>query len=72
MTFFIAGTETTSTVITFTLYELCLNPRIQDKARLEIQSIIDEKGLTYESTNEMTFLDQCILGRNTLNPISQL
>lgn len=61
--FFSAGTETTSSAISFTLYELSMNPSIQEKLRKEVRSIIDKEGLTYESLKEMTYLEMCILGK---------
>ncbi|CAG9766611.1 unnamed protein product [Ceutorhynchus assimilis] len=60
--FFIAGFDTSSTTMNFALYELALNPKLQDKTREEIRRVLDEhKGeLTYESFKEMTYLRQVI------------
>ncbi|KAG5672094.1 hypothetical protein PVAND_002249 [Polypedilum vanderplanki] len=53
------GYETSSTLMTFILYELALNPDIQQKLRDEIESRIEENDgkLTYEMLNELKFLD---------------
>ncbi|KAJ8951061.1 hypothetical protein NQ318_003757 [Aromia moschata] len=41
-TFFVAGFETTSFTMAFTLYELCINPDIQTRLRVEITKSIRE------------------------------
>lgn len=61
--FFVAGTETTSSSLAFTLYELCINSDIQEKARSEIKETIKKKGLNFESIGEMKYLEMCILGK---------
>jgi cytochrome P450 len=38
MTFLAAGHETTATAITWTIYQLCLNPEIQSRLREEVRS----------------------------------
>ncbi|CAH0395389.1 unnamed protein product [Bemisia tabaci] len=59
--FFTAGFETTSTTLSFCLYELALNPEIQLKAVQEIQEAKKTNAhLTYQSTQEMPYLE-CIL-----------
>ncbi|KAG5672095.1 hypothetical protein PVAND_002250 [Polypedilum vanderplanki] len=56
---FAAGYETSSTLMTFILYELALNPDIQQKLRDEIVTRIEENDgkLTYEMLNEFKYLD---------------
>ncbi|XP_057666256.1 probable cytochrome P450 6a14 [Diorhabda carinulata] len=59
--FFLAGFETTSTTISFALYEMAVNETIQERAREEIDKIFDKyQGLTYESVMEMHYLDTVI------------
>lgn len=64
LAFFGAGTETTSSAISFCAYELCKNPNIQSKLREEIVTTINKHGeLTYECLQEMKYLELCILGK---------
>nr|XP_022920374.1 probable cytochrome P450 6a20 [Onthophagus taurus] len=59
--FFIAGFETSSTVMTFALYELAHHQDIQDRLRKEIIESIQKNGsLTYEGIHEMKYLDQVV------------
>nr|XP_018896567.1 PREDICTED: cytochrome P450 6k1-like isoform X1 [Bemisia tabaci] len=59
--FFAAGFETTSTTLSFCLYELALNPEIQIKAVQEVRNVKEKYGmLSYESTQEMTYVEHII------------
>ncbi|XP_044006806.1 cytochrome P450 6a2-like [Aphidius gifuensis] len=62
--FFLAGFETTSTTISYSLYELSkeCNKHIQDKLAIEINQVLKNHDgkITYESTQEMTYLDKVI------------
>lgn len=61
--FFLAGYETSSTTMLFTLYELALNPEIQTKVRQEIRNALEKHGdLTYEMMIDIPYLDQVING----------
>ena len=63
--FYIGGFETSSTTMTFSLYELALNKDIQDKLRQEIQKCLgNDRKLTYDKLNEMKYLDNFINGEN--------
>nr|XP_969746.4 PREDICTED: uncharacterized protein LOC658247 [Tribolium castaneum] len=60
--FFVAGFETSSTTMTFALYELARNEKMQEKLRFEICQVLDKTGgqITYESLIEMKYLQQVI------------
>lgn len=57
--FFFAGFETSSSLSTFVIYELALNPEIQDKLRNEIRTGIDDNNgnLTYDLLFSFKYLD---------------
>ena len=63
--FFAAGFETSATTMSFCLYELALNPDIQDRLRNEIDTVLKKHGgsVTYEGIQEMKYLDKVISGK---------
>ncbi|XP_065091270.1 probable cytochrome P450 6d5 [Ochlerotatus camptorhynchus] len=60
--FFLAGFETSSTTMSFCLYELAKNATIRRKVQQEIDSVMERYGgeLTYEGITEMRYLECCI------------
>ncbi|XP_044259566.1 probable cytochrome P450 6a13 isoform X2 [Tribolium madens] len=60
--FFLAGYETSSTTMTFCLYELASNPEIQQKLRDEINEVFKkhENKLTYNAIMEMRYMDKVV------------
>ena len=66
VSFFSAGNDTTSMTISFTLYELAINPEIQNRLRQEVRETFEKHGdFTYEAVNEMKYLDMVFNGNNT-------
>lgn len=63
--FFIAGFETSSSTLSFIMYEMSINQNIQDKLRAEIRRIIlrYDANITYEAINEMIYMDKVINGK---------
>lgn len=63
--FFAAGFETSATTMTFTLYELAMNPHIQEKLQQEIREVLEQNGgeMTYEGIMQMDYLDRVINGK---------
>lgn len=63
--FYIAGFETTSATMSYCLYEMANNQEIQRKAQEEIDAVLERNGgkMTYESLNEMKYLECCIDGK---------
>uniref|UniRef100_V5GTA8 Putative cytochrome P450 6a14 n=1 Tax=Anoplophora glabripennis TaxID=217634 RepID=V5GTA8_ANOGL len=60
--FFIAGFETSSSAMTFALFELSMHPEIQDKVRDEIRTVLakHDNQMTYDSLNELKYMGQVI------------
>lgn len=64
--FFVAGFETSSSAMSNALYELALNPEIQDKLRQEIKEHFEKNNdeLKYDQVKDLTYLD--LVFRETL------
>ncbi|KAH0816563.1 hypothetical protein GEV33_006229 [Tenebrio molitor] len=60
--FFLAGFETTSTTISFALFEIARNESVRNKARTEINRVLEKHAgkLTYDAVMEMEYLDTII------------
>lgn len=63
--FFLAGFETTSTTISFALFELSLNKTMQNLAREEINKVLSnhEQKLCYEAVADLHYLETIIYGK---------
>jgi cytochrome P450 family 6 len=72
--FFAAGFDTSSTTMTFCLYELAVNPDIQEALRNEIDTVLEKHGgnISYEAIQEMTYLDKVVAGKNMVTLISNV
>lgn len=66
--FFFAGQSSNSTSITFTFYELAVNPDIQERLRRDIKEIHKKNGnkATYESVLGIKYLDMVVSGDYSL------
>lgn len=60
--FFLAGFETSSTTMSFCLYEMSVNQDIQERVREEIDAVLREHGgnITYEAIQQMEYLDKVV------------
>lgn len=56
--------ETSSTAMTYTLFEMSQNQEVQDKARDNVMKVLEKHdGLfTYEALSEMNYVENCISG----------
>lgn len=63
------GFETSSSTMSFCLYELAKNPDIQRKVQEEIDEVTARYNgqITYDSIMEMKYLEMCMEGTGVLN-----
>lgn len=59
ITFLIAGHETTSGMLAFTIYALLKNPEIMSKARAEVEGVIGNRQVRFEDLAKLEYLDCC-------------
>ncbi|KAK8762371.1 hypothetical protein V5799_026361 [Amblyomma americanum] len=58
--FFLAGVESVSSTVIYTAYYLALHPDAQERVIAEVDKLCPEGTLTYDSIQDMTYLDACI------------
>ncbi|EGI68345.1 Cytochrome P450 9e2, partial [Acromyrmex echinatior] len=60
--FYFAGSETSSSVMSFITYQIVANPSVQVKLRQEIDELLNESDgdATYEAVNKLKYLDAVI------------
>ncbi|XP_050485243.1 cytochrome P450 6k1-like [Bombus huntii] len=60
--FYIGGSETSASTMSFTLHELALNPDVQKTLRTEIQDALEKTGgkITYDMITTLPYLDMVI------------
>lgn len=70
--FFLIGFESTSTTMSFCLFELIKQPELFEKARQNIDMVLKKynQKITFDSVMEMKYLDYCIDGEE-LNALSE-
>lgn len=63
--FYTAGFDTSSSALTYCLYELVRNPQVMRKLQLEIDETLErhDGAITYDAIHEMHYLELCILGK---------
>lgn len=68
--FFVAGFETTSTALSYCLYELAVNPEVMEKLYAEITRVLDahDGRVDYDILKEMEYLDTVISETLRLHP----
>ncbi|XP_075153331.1 cytochrome P450 6d3-like [Haematobia irritans] len=65
--FYMAGSETTASTTSYTIYELSMNPEVLKKAQDDVDKALRkhnlnfEGKLTYEAVQDMTYLDLCVM-----------
>lgn len=64
--FLMAGIDTSSVTMSFVMYELAINPEIQEKLYDEIRATHKRHGyLSYDAIIEMEYLDRVLRGKFT-------
>lgn len=66
---FIAGYETSTTLMTLVLYNMATHLDIQKKLRDELKQIQETNELSYDTVNNLEFLDMCIKETLRLYPV---
>lgn len=69
--FFAGGFETTASTLACCIYELAVNPEIQNKLRDEIQMTREREGLNYDTINNLPYLEMVICGKKINNNNAQ-
>jgi cytochrome P450 family 6 len=67
--FFIAGFESSSATMSFCLYELALNPHVQQRVRDEVDRVLlkHDGAITYEAIQDMEYLDKTVAGETRIS-----
>lgn len=62
--FYVAGFDTTATMLSFTLYELARNPEVQRRVQEDVDRNLEKHDgqITYESVMDMKYVDLCLMG----------
>lgn len=60
MTLFLAGHETTATLLTFLFLELSRHPEVRTRAAAEVQEMLEDRAPTAADMRRLPFLNACI------------
>ena len=68
LTFFMAGFDTTSTLLCFSSHQLAVQPEIQSRLQEEIDKTMEENEgkITYEAVHSMKYLDMIVSGKYSM------
>lgn len=63
--FFLAAFETSSSAMSFSLYELAVNPDLQEKARQEVNEVLNKHNgeMTYDTIMDMNYVGLVMTGK---------
>lgn len=64
---FVGGVETSSNVLSFTLYYLAKHQEYQERAREEIAVVLKkyENKITYDAVQELEYVQKCLDGKHS-------
>ncbi|MER6082417.1 cytochrome P450 [Streptomyces sp. NPDC001833] len=60
LTLAVAGTETTASVLSWTLYELARNPGIETRVLAELDEVLGERPVSFDDVTRLPYLDRVI------------
>ncbi|HEX2910153.1 MAG TPA: cytochrome P450 [Chloroflexia bacterium] len=60
VTFLIAGHETTSGLLSFTIYELLKHPEVLERVRAEVEKVVGNRTPAFEDLPKLVYLDQVL------------
>ncbi|MFJ5731608.1 cytochrome P450 [Streptomyces paradoxus] len=60
LTLAVAGTETTASVLSWTLYELARNPDIEARVLAELDEVLGERPVTFDDVTRLPYLNRVI------------
>ena len=57
MTFFLAGSESTATAMSWFLFHMCTNPIEYQKVKEEVDRVVGSKPVSVEDLKQLTYLE---------------
>jgi cytochrome P450 len=60
MALLVAGTETATSTLSWLFFEITRNPEIYDKIRTEVDSIIGDGSVSYDSLRDLQYTNNCL------------